>query len=223
MQQIIFDNETMLDLDDAVYMIERFDPNMDPNTLKKSVAYINLDKDVYYLYQGDVVDKTKHGIYRYLDTNNKLKIEVVDMSKSEPDVWSYSDKLKRIDPKKIMEVVNSNNNILISIPETIKLSIPEELPEDDMLKRILKRVLQQKRCDLDTFKARFFDRNASFNFAAVIKKPGQRLSMLLFERGVDALNLKYTVIVEEKDDGSETVGVKLGAPIIITSEDCYLP
>jgi hypothetical protein len=79
--------------------------------------------------------------------------------------------------------------------------------------------LKSKDIDIDAYKARFADKNALFNFKQVIKGDG-KLSMLLFERGCNALNLKYTITLEEIDPRG-SVGTPLVNPVKISSEDSY--
>lgn len=62
-------------------------------------------------------------------------------------------------------------------------------------------------------------KNALFNFKQVIRGEN-KLSILIFDRGMEALNLKYKIIIEEKDD-INVVGTKLTEPIVVSSEDTY--
>ena len=79
--------------------------------------------------------------------------------------------------------------------------------------------LIQKNVDLDRHKDRFKDNNALFNFKQVIRGDN-KLSILIFDRGMEALNLKYTILIEEKDDVNY-VGTKLTKPLSVSSEDTY--
>ena len=63
---------------------------------------------------------------------------------------------------------------------------------------------------------RFASKNMLFNTKQVLRGPN-RLSMLLFDRCTEALNLKYTIIIEE--GGGEIIGHPLEEPIIISSQD----
>ena len=75
-----------------------------------------------------------------------------------------------------------------------------------------------KGIDIDRFKYRFVDKNALFNFKQVLKGDN-RLSMLLFDRGVEAFNLKYTIVLEE--NGNDSIGIPLNKPIIVSSNDTH--
>ena len=52
-----------------------------------------------------------------------------------------------------------------------------------------------------------------------VLKGNNRLSMLLFDRGIEAFNLKYTIIVSE-GPGSP-IGVPLAESLIVSSEDTH--
>ena len=65
----------------------------------------------------------------------------------------------------------------------------------NFLKYVIKKAIIDKGIDIDRFKYRFVDKNALFNFKQVLKGDN-RLSMLLFDRGVEAFNLKYTIVHE---------------------------
>ena len=69
----------------------------------------------------------------------------------------------------------------------------------------------------DLYKHRFTDKNALLNFKQVMKS-NSKLSMLLFERGCDVLNLKYTIIIEEASP-DDNVGLRLKEPIIVKSDE----
>ena len=75
-----------------------------------------------------------------------------------------------------------------------------------------------KRINIDLYKERFDDKNKLFNLKQVLKSD-KPLSKLLFDRAVEALNLKYTIIVEEDDPESIIIGVPLEEPIIANSND----
>ena len=100
----------------------------------------------------------------------------------------------------------------------MKSFCPQITETDDILKRLMKQLIIEKGIDLDRFKYRFLDKNALFNFKQVIKGDN-RLSMLLFDRGIEAFNLKYTIIVEEAP--GDTIGMTLKEPLIFSSDDTY--
>ena len=79
--------------------------------------------------------------------------------------------------------------------------------------------LIKKNVDLDKYKNNFTNKNELFNFKQVIRN-GKKLSILIFNRGIEALNLKYELIISEKGD-TNIVGTKLEEPIVVSSEDTY--
>ena len=79
--------------------------------------------------------------------------------------------------------------------------------------------LIQKNVDLDRYKDRFTNKNELFNFKQVIRGDS-KLSILIFNRGCEALNLKYSIVLEDKSP-DDIVGDKLMEPIIVSSEDTY--
>ena len=104
------------------------------------------------------------------------------------------------------------------MPESSKAFCPEITENDDILKRLMKQAIINKGIDIDRFKYRFVDKNALFNFKQVLKGDN-RLSMLLFDRGVEAFNLKYTIILQE--DSGDPIGIPLSQPIVISSNDTH--
>jgi hypothetical protein len=157
----------------------------------------------------------KPGIY--LKDDKYILIEAVsDEEKEEHLIKKY---IKKFDPASIKEALKSGDQILIRIPESSKAFIPPITNDDDILKRALKKALLEKNIDIDQYRQQFMDKNALFNFKQVIKG-NAKLSMLLFERGADALKLKYTIIVEEVDP-ENPIGRPLKSDIVVCSEDTY--
>lgn len=184
----------------------------------KGIAYIAYP--YYYIYRGTTMtvefDRRLPGIYLAPD-DHYIWIPVTPGN--EDDEWKVDDKFATADAKKIIDVLIDREDINLNIPESGKVFRPDETSDDDILKRLIKRVLRAKDIDIDQYKTRFADKNALFNFKQVIKGDG-KLSMLLFERGCNALNLKYTITIEDVDP-SNSVGTALRQPITISSEDEY--
>lgn len=191
----------------------------DGTTYEAGIAYIAMP--YYYIFRGTTMtveySQGLPGIY--LDpTDHYVWIPVTP--NNEDDQWKVADKFATVDEQKIIHMLIAANDINLNIPDSGRVFRPEELAEDDMLKRIIKRALKAKKVDIDAYRTRFSDKNALFNFKQVVKNPNSRLSMLLFERGCSALNLKYTITIEEVDPESP-IGVKLDRPIVICSEDTF--
>ena len=120
--------------------------------------------------------------------------------------------------------------MLVAVSSNSKLFRPEIELSDDILKRITKIALLKKNVEMDQLKDRFINSNAFFNFKQSINKKSEEdadkkkkpapLSMLLFDRGCEAMNLKYRIILEEKDPNN-TIGEPLSEEIECSSEDTY--
>lgn len=175
----------------------------------------------YYLYRGPTLcvefQQKLPGIYLAPD-DHYIWIPVTEGN--EDKEWLIEEKFATTDQRKIIEVLLKQEDVSLNIPESGKVFQPDECDEDDILKRAIKRVLKAKDIDIDKYKAYFADKNALFNFKQVVKNPKARLSMLLFERGCNALNLKYTITIEELDPNRPRGG-PLRNPITVCSEDTY--
>ena len=193
--------------------------NINDGTLyTQGVAYIAYP--YFYIYRGttQTVEFSRRlpGIYLTPD-DHYIWIPVTEGN--EDDQWKVDDKFATADARKIIDVLINREEIDLKIPDSGKVFRPEETESDDILKRLIKRILRVKNVDIDNYKTAFADKNALFNFKQVVKGPG-KLSMLLFERGCNAMRLKYTISIEEMDPKS-AIGEPLKAPIVISSEDTY--
>ena len=174
--------------------------------------YAYVINDLFYPYRGKV-KKSKHaaaplpGIYRD-DMNFPVIVEPTESEKPDYDLKSH---LENLHPENIIRVLSDNKNIYYSYPESSKLFVPDINESDDILKRAIKLALKAKNIDLDSCKNRFTDKNALFNFKQVVKSPSSRLSILLFERGCEALGIKYSIILEEANP-DELIGTSLNDP-----------
>ena len=218
-EKSIYTRDSLLVTDDEILGIQLYDE--DETEFKKGIAY--LKGDYYYIYRGEMDSTSKHDLYPepgiYKDTNDGSFFIIDPYTPDDQKKYSMDGKISSIDPQKIIDAVNNKEEILIAIPESSKIFLPTLNNNDDILKRLMKKALIEKGIDIDMYKYRFVDKNALFNFKQVIKSDS-KLSMLLFDRGTEALNLKYTIIIEEKDP-SNCVGVPLGQQIIASSEDTH--
>lgn len=191
----------------------------DGTQYEKGVAYCA--PPYYYLYRGTTMtvefQQKLPGIYLCPD-DHYIWIPVTEGNQD--DQWKIEDKFATADQRAIIEVLLSHEDVNLAIPESGKVFRPDECDTDDILKRVIKRVLKAKDIDIDKYKQFFADKNALFNFKQVVKNPKARLSMLLFERGCSALNLKYTITIEELDPDHARGGA-LKAPIAVCSEGTY--
>lgn len=187
--------------------------------LDPSIAY--LDGDYYYFYRGrlsDVkgFDKIIPGIY--YDDNACGYVICHPETPEEIEEYRYSDKITRQDADEIRNAVFNHEVVIFNTPDTAHSSIPPETLDDDILKKLIKRAITKKGVDLDQYKVRFASKNMLFNTKQVLRGPN-RLSMLLFDRCAEALNLKYTIIIDEA--GGETIGHPLEESLIISSQDVF--
>lgn len=203
--QLICTNEDIL-------KIALYDENA--NDFKKGYAYI--DGDYFYLYRGDLKSGSYiPGIYK---TNaGYVLIPVTD--DEDKSAYSVEAHIADLNVENIIDVLKNNEDLYVSLPDSSRMFIPPVQNTDDILKRAIKIALADKGIDIDQYKTRFVDKNALFNFKQVVKGD-TKLSMLLFERGTDALGLKYTIILEETDPDN-SIGSALKEPIVVSSEDTF--
>lgn len=204
-------------LDDGKVMRNVLLFNKDIKEWDPMVAY--LDGDYYYLFKGKVPENGKieePGIYIDRQTNEPLL--AVPSTDEEKKKYSYNDKICSTSANEIIDKINRKEVEVFIMPESSKAFCPEITEDDDILKRLMKKIIIDKGIDIDRFKTRFVDKNALFNFKQVLKG-NNRLSMLLFDRGIEAFNLKYTIIVSE-GPGSP-ISIPLAEPLIVSSEDTH--
>ena len=204
-------------LDDGKVMRNVLLFNKDIKEWDPMVAY--LDGDYYYLFKGKVPENgniEEPGIYIDRQTNEPLL--AVPTTDEEKKKYSYNDKICSTSANEIIDKINRKEVEVFIMPESSKAYCPEITEDDDILKRLMKKIIIDKGIDIDRFKTRFVDKNALFNFKQVLKGTN-RLSMLLFDRGIEAFNLKYTIIVTE-GPGSP-IAAPLAEPLIVSSEDTH--
>lgn len=204
-------------LDDGKVMRNVLLFNKDIKEWDPMVAY--LDGDYYYLFKGKVPENgniEEPGIYIDRQTNEPLL--AVPSTDEEKKKYSYNDKICSTSANEIIDKINRKEVEVFIMPESSKAYCPEITEDDDILKRLMKKIIIDKGIDIDRFKTRFVDKNALFNFKQVLKGTN-RLSMLLFDRGIEAFNLKYTIIVTE-GPGSP-IAAPLAEPLIVSSEDTH--
>ena len=188
-------------LDDGKVMRNVLLFNKDIKEWDPMVAY--LDGDYYYLFKGKVPENgniEEPGIYIDRQTNEPLL--AVPSTDEEKKKYSYNDKICSTSANEIIDKINRKEVEVFIMPESSKAYCPEITEDDDILKRLTRSV----------------DKNALFNFKQVLKGTN-RLSMLLFDRGIEAFNLKYTIIVTE-GPGSP-IAAPLAEPLIVSSEDTH--
>lgn len=222
---ISYSHESKVVTDRDVYNIDLMPSDINHVTkdfFRDDVAY--LSGDTYYLYRGEGdIHYTKDllpGIYKDKSTRDKTKYFVVEPSTDyEKEEYDARERISKIKLKSLIDSANSNEDILIAIPESTKIFQPEITENDDILKIIAKKALQLKNVDLDRYKDRFSNKNELFNFKQVLRSDN-KVSMKIFMRGMEALNLVFTIIVTEKS-ANNVVGDPLKEPIKTSSEETY--
>lgn len=223
---IAVSKDSVIITDDAVYNIEMLGDIEDfteEDAGKEDVVFI--DNGYFYIYRGVLkhrdMSNPKPGIYQQRDSDGVITgyylIEPeTDEEKAEFD---FNTHVATLNPVSIIDTANTKEELLIAIPESTKIFQPVLSENDDILKRVAKMALLAKNVDLDRYKDRFTNKNELFNFKQVIRGEN-KLSILIFNRGCEALNLKYSIVLEERSS-SDVVGDALKEPIIVSSEDTY--
>lgn len=200
--------------------------HLDPFAKEFSTKYAYLYDGYFYLYRGVVYDGTGNGMKPlvpgiYYEGQYRYYFLVrCDPENPEHDVFKATpDHILSVNPESIVSDLETNEKEIYAPIKSTRVFVPEVNLDDDILKRVTKMVLQKKGIDLDRYRDRFPDKNALFNYKQVLKGKA-RLSMLVFGRGMEALGLKYRIIVEDIDP-ENCIGDPLGGPIEVSSEDTY--
>jgi hypothetical protein len=181
---------------------------------------VYLKGDFYYQFRGTAeTDKQKKpGIY-YDPKLDKFVMNEVTPYNCNPDDYIFSDSnVWTTNTQSIIDIINNDKVQIITFPDSGDISIPPPDEKDDILKKLMKQALIAKKVPINLCKDRFDDKNKLFNFKSVLKSD-KPLSKLLFDRAVEALGLKYTIILEEADTNSLIIGAPLIEPIILSSAD----
>lgn len=206
--------DALLVLRDSVYPIALYDEDKE---FDKDHAY--LDGEYFYLYRGvkEKKDMKKPGIYTDADTGKIVRIE--PLTTEEKEYYLTTGKVDSYDEKKAAALINDSEDLFIPIGESCKLFNPQITVKDDILKRLLKLLFIEKEIDIDNYKDRFPDKNALFNFKQVMKNDDARVTMKIFERACDVVNVEYIITVREKPNGY--IGKQMGHDLTVSSEDTY--
>ena len=212
----IFDMDSRLVVEEGVFNVRLYDASL--TSFDTKTAY--LKDDYYYLYRGDlstVNRDDKPGIYYDAKTDRYLLFEVEEKDR---DQYTWEGKIGTLNPDKIIDMINNNQIVIVNdlTPEGANILPISE--SDDILKRVMKKAIFAKQSNIDLYKNRFVDKNAFFNFKQVMNGDG-KLSILLFDRGIEALGLKYTIIVEEAEPERLIIGMPLEEPVMVSSDDTY--
>lgn len=229
-----FDDDIRIVTNDGVYSPKYYEEQ--DVIFDKKYAYIkekgNPDA-LFYPYRGKMTNAScLPGLYK-----GKLSVPVfIEPTEDEKADYVLSTHTKDLNMDNIIRVLHDNGNFHYTYPESSKLFIPDIEENDNVLKRAIKIALKAKGIDIDSCKDRFTDKNALYNFKQVIRNNNASLSFMLFERGCEALGLKYRIILEEAKP-YEVIGTPLnsneaknnlirnitGSPIIAEGTNVELP
>lgn len=217
---MVYNDKSVIVRNDGIYKIDILTDDM--TEFDDNIAYI---KDgYYYLYRGsanpDNLIGKKPGIYRNTKDSKTNPIIIIDPdTQEEKNEYSALLNVVNLHPVSIIDQAQNKEEILIAIPECTKIFQPPISETDDILKLVMKKVLMKKNIDLDKYKDRFNNKNSLFNFKQVLRGDGQ-LSRKIFDRGIEALNLEYIIMVKERTT-NDVVGDMLMEPVVVSSEDTY--
>lgn len=188
------------------YVFESVPYSPDIKELDYNTAYIK--GNLFYLYRGPLKKKSVlPGIYIDMDTDKHVFIEPTGDERDQYEVCTHIAEISVEDMLRVLKKKPENKVVDMAVSNSF---LPEITKNDDTLKRLVKIVLMAKRVNLDSCKSRFPDRNALFNCKQVLKSDAT-LSMLLFMRLLDALNLDMQITLVERDKDF-SIGLRLDDP-----------
>ena len=195
------------------------------------VESTDFDKHHAYLHDGYIYlfrgPQTKElafepGIYYDAD-NDRYFIRECDpnSARHNEEYRATPDHILLLNPLSVKQLLHDNEEKIYARQRATshRFFVPSVSVMDDILKRLSKMFLIAKNVDLDQCRANFVDKNSLFNYKQLLKGDN-RLSMMLFQRGIDALRLRYYIVVEEVDP-EHPVGDALKQPIVVCSDDTY--
>ena len=219
---ISYSADSIIATDDAILQIDLLPDDLEEvDEFKEDVAYIS--GPYFYVYRGVGNPATKEykkpGIYKNKDGGEPKWFIVEPSTDEEKKEYEHITKVCTLHPVSIVDTANTTEELLVAIPESTKIFQPQITEKDDILKIAAKKALLAKNVDLDRYKDRFSNKNELFNFKQVLRGDN-KLSMKIFTRGMDALNLEFVIIIREKST-NDIVGDKLDEDIVISSEETY--
>lgn len=201
--------------------IKQLDPTSGEYDTKTAYLY----NGFFYRYMGPQIREiaTEPGIYWDKKTQNYY---LVECDPNNPEhVRTYKadpDHIAKLNPILMAEDLEKNEEAIYAKQKAVsnKTFIPEIQENDKLLKRILKMAIREKGIDIDQCQNQFPDKNARFNFKSVMRSNTSQLSWLLFERGCEAFNLRYAIIITDADPNA-VVGDPLKKPLVVSSDDTF--
>lgn len=183
-------------------------------------------KGYLYAFRGFIYKSEEANVPGIYYNKNTSKYEIVLCDPENPDHDKYAIKNNQINSiptaEKIQEDLNDRGEKIYVALKTnnAKNNVPPINAKDNALKRALKKVLKAKGIRLDEYRANFASKNEVFNLNQVLKSESGKLSIMLWDRAVEALHLKYVIVVTDADD-KYVCGAPITEPIVVSYDDTY--
>ena len=204
----IFKTENLLFITgDDVYKTTFIKSNYVEDDFKKGYAYM---VDGYVVpFRGATRDKSdleEVGIYSYMATGSSESKIVITLPVSKEDKITYSlDAVVEADTEAMFKDMIENKENLVSLQESRLLKdsaevfLPEIYPEDDFLKKAIKKVLHKKRINIGApyYKGFFKDKWLLSNMLMGMKQGSTALSIKYVCYWCEILNIDLTITQED--------------------------
>lgn len=198
---------------------------LDPTSGEYDTKTAYLYDGFFYRYMGPQIRElaTEPGIY--WDKKNQTYYLVECDPENSEHVRTYradAEHIAKLNPILMAEDLEKNEEAIYAKQKAVstKTFIPEVQENDKLLKRILKMAIREKGINIDECQNQFPDKNARFNFKSVMRSSTSQLSWLLFERGCEAFNLRYAIVISDADP-DHVVGDPLKKPLVVSSDDTF--
>jgi hypothetical protein len=183
-----------IEIDGTVYEVL----NRKIHGLKKDFAYIKDDK--VYIYGGKNKDKGPLEPGKFY----KMKGEMVYIDPPPEIEDNYSTaRIVEYNNRAVIDAVNGTDESFKSIDRALleqsdEFFAPSIISTDDVLKRIIKRCLAEKRLSLKVFRAKFKNDYDITNMKSALLKPSP-MSIRYFNKWAEILDMNVTIVAEFMD------------------------
>ena len=187
---------------------------------EKGVAYI-IDQFVYPCYGciNEEIDLDKPGIY-FIGKNDNPKIYFDEKDKKDPKILEkYSiDRVVELDVKSILKHIEENSDNYVSkedlatINNCTDIFSPTIEENDDILKKLVKMVINEKRMNINNYKKNLENKWTLTNLKASLTKK-QNMTMKYFVEWMDLLGCDITFTAT--DNGTDKMR-PLKKPIVLS-------
>lgn len=183
-----------IEIDGTVYEVL----NKKVHGLKKNFAYIKDDR--VYIYSGKNKDKDPLEPGHFY----KIKGELVYIDPSPDTAENYSvDRIVEYNNRAVIDAVNGSEDAFKSIDRALleqsdEYFAPTIISSDDILKRLIKRCLAEKKLSLKVFRARFKNDYDITNMKSALLKPSP-MSIRYFNKWAEILDMNVTICAQFVD------------------------